>query len=285
MCHRLRRRHHTHRRDSGTARKVTTVRALRATCMLWAEHAPRTAGVVAGAAVVIALVAACGAATSGGGATQSGSPSSSAAPPLDACVAPGAGAREVVFSASGEQVVGAEFGSGTTGVVLTHEHGANLCGWVPYAQQLRDLGYRALAIDFGTHLAADVGGAAGELRHEGATRIVLMGASMGGTASLVAAASAATPVAGVAALSAPSEFMGLDGLAAASHLTIPVLFMAAQDNGEFPGDARAMYGACPSAHKQLQILGGSDHGTALLRYSVAGQAQTLLDSFVASTGA
>lgn len=108
---------------------------------------------------------------------------------------------------------------------------------------------------------------------------------MGGTASPVAAASATTPVAGVAALSAPSQFMGLDGTAAASHLTTPVLFMAAQYHAEFPGDARAMYGSCPSPHKQLQILGGSDHGTALLRFSVAAQAQSLLDSFLRSAAA
>ena len=104
---------------------------------------------------------------------------------------------------------------------------------------------------------------------------------MGGTASLVAASTSSTTIAGVAALSAPSSFMGLDGLGASRQLTLPVLYMAAQDNGEFPADARTMYAACPSAHKQLQVLSGSDHGTAMLHGAVAAQATSTLDAFIA----
>ncbi|MBJ7608434.1 MAG: hypothetical protein JF887_03245 [Candidatus Dormibacteraeota bacterium] len=52
------------------------------------------------------------------------------------------------FPATGEQVTGAVFGSGSTGVVLAHEYFANLCGWRTYAMHLRDLGMRALAFDF-----------------------------------------------------------------------------------------------------------------------------------------
>ncbi|HEX6538000.1 MAG TPA: alpha/beta hydrolase-fold protein [Candidatus Dormibacteraeota bacterium] len=204
---------------------------------------------------------------------------------LDSCVQPSDQARAVTFSAADEQVPGAEFGGGTVGVVLAHEYMANLCGWVAYAKHLRDLGYRALAFDFRTHLAVDVSGAAQQLRSDGATRIVLVGASMGGTGALVAAASSTQSIAAVAALSAPTSFMGLDGLAASRQLTLPVLFMAAQDNGEFPGDARAMYAACPSAHKQLEVLSGSDHGTQLLRGSVAAQAMSLLDTFIATSAA
>ena len=110
-----------------------------------------------------------------------------------------------------------------------------------------------------------------------------MGASMGGTASLMAAASPSSGVTAVAALSAPSSFMGLDGAGASSTLSIPVLYIAAKDNGEFPVDARAMYSVCPSAHKQIQILDGSDHGTALLRGDVATQTRSLLDAFVAAS--
>ncbi|MGH7687964.1 MAG: alpha/beta hydrolase [Candidatus Dormibacteria bacterium] len=167
-------------------------------------------------------------------------------------------------------------------MVLAHEYMANMCGWVAYAQHLRDRGYRALAFDSRSHVSDEVSAAAAVLRHDGATRIVLMGASMGGTASLVAAASASADVSAVAALSAPASFMGLDGTGAVRQLTIPVLFMAAQDNGEFPGDARTMYAACPSAHKQLQIISGGDHGTAMLRGSQASQALSLLDGFIAS---
>jgi pimeloyl-ACP methyl ester carboxylesterase len=232
-------------------------------------------------ALAVGALSACG--SSGATPTQSIAPTTtSAAASLDDCVQPDAHARAITFTAAGESVRGAEFGDkGSVGVVLAHEHGGNLCGWVAYAEHLRDLGYRALAFDFRTNLPADVGSAAQQLRADGATHIVLMGASMGGTASLVAATSTATSVAGVAALSAPSSFLGLDGLGAARQLTIPVLFMAAQDNGEFPGDARAMYAACASSHKQLQVLAGSDHGTQLLHGAVASQATSLLDAFLA----
>ena len=203
---------------------------------------------------------------------------------LDGCVTTGAGATAVTFPSGDEQITGAEFGtSGAVGVVMAHEYMANLCGWVAYAQHLRDLGYRALAFDSRAHVSDEVNAAAAVLLHDGATRIVLTGASMGGTASLVAAASGSAHVSAVAALSAPASFMGLDGTGAARQLTIPVLFMAAQDNGTFPGDAHTMYAACPSAHKQLQILSGSEHGTAMLRGSQASQAQSLLDGFIAST--
>ena len=205
---------------------------------------------------------------------------------LDGCLTPSAGVRVVTFPSGDEQMTGAEFGTtGAVGVVMAHEYMANLCGWVAYAEHLRDLGYRALAFDSRAHVSDEVAAAADVLRHDGATRIVLMGASMGGTASLVAAASASAHVSAVAALSAPASFMGLDGTGAARQLTMPVLFMAAQDNGTFPGDARTMYAACPSAHKQLQILSGSEHGTAMLRGSQASQAQSLLDGFIASTTA
>lgn len=202
---------------------------------------------------------------------------------LDGCVHPSDQARAVTFSTADDDVVGAEFGTGTLGIVLAHEYMSNLCGWVPYAEHLRGLGYRALAFDFSTHLVEDVTGAASELRREGATRVVLLGASMGGTSSLVAAASGAQSISAVAALSAPASFMGLDGVAASRQLTMPVLFMAAQDNGEFPDDARAMDAACPSAHKQLAVLAGSDHGTQLLRGAVAAQATSLLDAFIAAS--
>lgn len=232
-------------------------------------------------APLLLAVAACG--SSAAAPSQPGLPAGHVS--LDNCVLPSDQARAVTFTAANEQVPGAEFGSGRVGVVLAHEYMANLCGWVAYAKHLRDLGYRALAFDFRTHLADDVSAAAQQLRSDGATRIVVMGASMGGTSALVAAASSTPSVAAVAALSAPGTFMGLDGVAAARQLRMPVMFMAAQDNGEFPSDARTMYAACPSAHKQLELLAGSDHGTQLLHGAVAAQATSLLDEFIAAAAA
>ncbi len=46
-----------------------------------------------------------------------------------------------------------------------------------------------------------------------------------------------------------------------------------------------MYAACPSPHKRLLLLSGTDHGTQLLHYAVAAQAQAALDTFLASAAA
>jgi pimeloyl-ACP methyl ester carboxylesterase len=231
--------------------------------------------------LLMAALVACGSAGAKPPATSSPSvPASPSPPPLDVCVQPSDHAREVVFNAASEDVIGAEFGSGSVGVVLAHEYPGSLCGWVSYAEHLRDQGRRAFAFDFGRNTVADVIGAATELRREGATQIVLMGASMGANASLVAASSISPPIAGVASLSGPSYFQGIDALVAVKQLTLPVLFMDARDSMFFPADAKAMFAACPSHHKRLLLLPGTDHGTQLLHFDVAAQAQSALDMFI-----
>ncbi len=203
--------------------------------------------------------------------------------PLETCVQAGDMAQEVAFpSAKGELVVGAVLGSGDVGIVLAHQVQSDLCEWLPYAKKLRDMGRRALIFDFGLDLAGDVVGAAAELRREGVTKVVLVGGSMGGTASLVAASIITPTVVGVASLSGPAEFSRMDALAASKLLTLPVLYMAAEkDEERFPSDARAMYAVCPSAHKRLLILPGNDHGSELLTGNVADQARSALEMFIA----
>lgn len=223
----------------------------------------------------------------GGGAqteASSATPKATAgtAPSLESCVMPAYHAREVVFPVGGEQIIGAEFGSGTVGVVLSHEYRADLCGWAPYAAHLAGLGYRALAFDFGTDLVEDVTHAAIQLHKDGADKVILMGASMGGTASLVAAQSSTLPIAAVASLSGPAQFQGMDALSAVAHLQMPVLFLAGRQDVTFAQDAHTLYAACVSPKKQLHIYEGNDHGTQLLQFSVAQQVQAQLDSFVSS---
>jgi pimeloyl-ACP methyl ester carboxylesterase len=206
---------------------------------------------------------------------------------LESCIQPADLATEVAFtSTKGEQVIGAVLGEGDVGVVLAHQFQSDLCEWVDYAKRLRDMGRSVLIFDFGFDLVGDVVGAATELRRDGATKIVLVGGSMGGTASLVAATMITPPVVGVASLSGPAEFSAMDGMAASKQLTIPVLYMAAEnDNKPFPSDARAMYAACPSVHKQLLILPGNDHGSDLLGGVAGDRARATLETFIAGAAA
>jgi alpha-beta hydrolase superfamily lysophospholipase len=101
----------------------------------------------------------------------------------------------VWFPASdGVRLYGIEAGTGRTGVVLAHEGGADLCGWLPYVSTLQQAGMHVLAFDFRGYgssdrsstaslaLGRDLAGAVAHLRSDGATNVFLTGASMGGAA-------------------------------------------------------------------------------------------------------
>ena len=238
--------------------------------------------------VILVLAMSCG--TVSQPSTTPRAASSPTMPALESCVQPSDMARAVSFkSPKGEDVVGAVLGDGAIGVALANGAQSDLCEWLPYAKKLRDMGRMVLIFDFGFDVAGDVVGAASELRRQGVSKLVLVGSSMGGTASLMAATVVTPPVAGVASLSGPQECGQLDGLAASRHLSIPVLYMAGQSDQQkpfdFPADASSMYAACPSVRKQLLILPGNDHGSDLLAGNAADQASATLEKFISDASA
>ena len=106
-------------------------------------------------------------------------------------------------TSDGADVYGVEVGAGTTGVVLGHQFFSDHCELMGFARELAQRGYRVLAIDFRGYgdsaggvngrLDRDVAAAVARLRADGATRIKLVGASMGGTAVLAAGVVDLTP--------------------------------------------------------------------------------------------
>ena len=211
----------------------------------------------------IVALAGCG----GSGDAPSATPTARQPSALDGCARPSARAKIVRFAAGSESLHGVVVGSGEVGVVLAHQLNANLCSWLPFARRVADEGGQALAFDFGDRpLDTEVRAAAAELRRRGAQTIVLVGASMGGTASLVAA-SEDDDVTRVASLSGPRVFQGLSALRAARRLTIPALFIATSNNRPFTADARGLFRASPSKNKDLLIVPGFEHGTDMLRYA------------------
>jgi alpha-beta hydrolase superfamily lysophospholipase len=90
-------------------------------------------------------------------------------------------------AADGTQLDGVLVGSGPAGVVLLHQHPADLCGFWPYAVHLSKRGLQALAIDLRCYgrsacpqaddaksrVVDDVAGAVAALRAHGARRIAL----------------------------------------------------------------------------------------------------------------
>jgi pimeloyl-ACP methyl ester carboxylesterase len=225
------------------------------------------------------LAAACG-----GGNRDEGAPSQAPTPTTGPAIAKpclrGVNSAEMVRfgTSAGAALVGVVLGGGRTGLVLGHQVGSDLCEWLPQAQAFAEQGYQVLAFDFegfgdsqpgsGTDagIDTDVVAAAEQLRRRGATRIVLIGSSMGGTAVLSAATRIRPPVAGVVSLSGPASFQGVDAGAAISRSRVPVLFVAAADDQPFVDDARAMYRAAPTRDKRLLVIPGGGHGTGMLEF-------------------
>jgi pimeloyl-ACP methyl ester carboxylesterase len=220
--------------------------------------------------VVIALIAlvlaACGGSSGGTAApTQTSTTATSAettGKTLDSCASEDATTK--IVHLSGADLDGVVIGDGANGVVLAHQLHSNLCSWLPFAERLAATGMRVLAFDFPStsHLDRYVRAAVAELRHQGAHSIALVGASMGGTAVLVAA-SRGSKISRVASLSAPRDFEGLAAGRAVPRLHVPILFIAGKEDSPYVDDARAMYRAA-SGDKKLLVVPGSDHGTDLL---------------------
>jgi alpha-beta hydrolase superfamily lysophospholipase len=216
----------------------------------------------------------------------------------ETCVTRAERRRIVRFTASDRvRLIGVEFGRGRKAVVLAHQGGGGggptLCSWVPYARSLARAGYRVLAFDhrgYGSsskpsqpsrlfRIDEDVVAAVRTMRRRGATSIAVGGASLGGAAVVGAAARIRPLVQGVFTLGSPQAFGLVDALAAARRLEVPALFTSAVDDDPFDDDARALFEACTSADKRLEIFPGSRHGAPTLRDP---QAKALVDAWLAS---
>ncbi len=177
----------------------------------------------------------------------------------------------------GSPLAGVLVGQGTAAVIAAHQVTSNVCEWLPFARRLASHhGLLVLAYDTRgdgvspsgpdiSRVDLDMPGAVAYLRGRGVTRIVLAGASAGGTDALVAAAAVSPPVDGVVALS-PATVIGpqADAVVAAPQVTAPALIMAAAQDGSSPEDARTIHAATASRDKTLAIVPGSSHGTHLL---------------------
>src|SRR5262245_58482602 len=139
---------------------------------------------------------------------------------------PSTGSRPITFeSTDGVKLAGPPLrpDQGSAGVVLAHMSPADQRSWFDFAERLAREGYRVLTFDFRGYcpggdggcsegerdvpsIPKDVEGAIAELRRRGVTKIGLVGASMGGTASLITAANQGRDVAAVVTLSAPTAF-------------------------------------------------------------------------------
>lgn len=207
---------------------------------------------------------------------------------------PPEGSRAVSFpSADGVRLDGRLIGEGSVGVVLSHMRPADQRSWWSFAQDLADAGYLVLTYDFRGYCPGGIGGCSGGerdlgeiwrdvlgaidfLRSRGARRVVLVGASMGGTASLLAAAQEGVSVEAVITLSAPSSFEGMDLTPdVLTRVDAAKLFIAGTGDGQAAADAERLYDRSPPP-KRVEILTTDAHGTDILSSNQAGRARTLI---------
>ena len=194
-------------------------------------------------------------------------------------------------AADGTRLVGHRFGRSRTVVVLAHEFRGNLCDWASYGRRLARLGVEAFAFDFrnwgqsqtrpyrsGQAQGADVAAAVRLVRAQGAKRVFLVGASLGGSAVLAAGASVRPKVDGVVSVSGAADLAG--ALASVPRLEAPVLFLAGRYDTDFAADAQRLYDAAASPDKTLKILGRGEHGVQLVAASPA--ARSLIERFIRS---
>lgn len=197
-------------------------------------------------------------------------------------------------AADGTRLVGHRFGQGRTAVILAHQSEGDLCDWLPYAKRLAARGYFVFPIDFRGYgfsrpsatapyrYAQDIAAATKALRGLGARKVFVVGASMGGIASVVAGAQISPPLDGVVSVSSPKRYRGMDGIAAGKRLRVPVLYLAAlaDDNAgyDFSKDATALHAAAASKDKRLELLPGPLHGIDLVGRSP--RAKAAIEAFL-----
>jgi pimeloyl-ACP methyl ester carboxylesterase len=239
-------------------------------------------GRVGRSSVLVALllaIAGCG--TSDPDPAPTPSPSAAEREVAVGCSSYAEGGTPVHFDGvDGARLGGLLLGSGPVGVILVHQNDGTMCQWLPYGQKLADRGYRVLAIDLGGFGSSeysprpdqDVKQAVAFLRQQGATSVVLMGASLGGTASVSAAIIVEPPVTAVISLSAPVKANGVDLGVRINALTSPTLFVAAKSDSPFSSAAPLLYEGAAAEHKRLLIVDGYAHGVALLPASAVAKA-------------
>jgi pimeloyl-ACP methyl ester carboxylesterase len=195
-------------------------------------------------------------------------------------------ARRGVVEVGGGQV--AVLGTGPVGVVLSNQSDQNLCAWLPFARTLAGRGFRVLVYDYGLtgNPAGDVAQATASLRRLGAGTVLLVGASEGAKASLVAAASIRPPVGGVVSLSAEETLRGQAVRPFAAKLGVAVLFVAARADPYGAADATPqLYRAATAASsRRLVLLAGDRHGTGLLSGPSGAKVRSMILDFLSEHG-
>lgn len=197
-------------------------------------------------------------------------------------------------TADGVHLPAIELGTGDRGVLLAHEQGYNICSWLSLGEELADAGFHVMLFEYrnhgaserttsNTHIDRDASAALAELHRRGADRVLIAGASCGGTSSAVVAATEPR-LAGLLLLSSPAHCLGEDGETAVRSITRPSLFAVSPNDysGNMIKEVRTLYAASAAGDKHLEIVPGGRHGTDMLRYNRPERLHRLVRDFIDS---
>lgn len=162
---------------------------------------------------------------------------------------------------------------GSTAVVFSHMYGTTQSIWYDLAGQLAAQGYTVLTFDFrgvGTssgrlviaNVYRDTLAAVTFIRTRNPKAIVLMGASMGGTSSIIAAGQ--TKVDGLVVIASGMVFQGLNVQPHLPNLRMRKLFIVGSRDAPFNSSVKTMYARTPQP-KQLIVIPTGLHGTYMFR--------------------
>lgn len=203
--------------------------------------------------------------------------------------------RVVSFTtADGATLHGTLYGSGNIVVIFSTMGAQKQDTWSKMAQAAADAGYLALTYDFRfwvsetriqdnlrAYIADDLRAAIAFVHDQGATQIVLVGASLGGMATAKVAGEA--QAAAVIIMASPLSAKGLAVRVEDSELqalTMPKLFVSTErDAVVAPAEARRTYDQAPEP-KEIYLYPGMAHGTELFETEHAADLTQRLLAFI-----
>lgn len=162
---------------------------------------------------------------------------------------------------------------GPTAIVFSHMYGTTQSIWYDLAGRLAAQGYTVLTFDFrgvGTssgrlviaRVYRDTLAAVRFIRTRNPRRIVVAGASMGGSSSIIAAGE--TQVDGLIVIASGMMFQGLNVHPYLGELRMPKLFIVGRGDAPFNTSVRTMHARTPQP-KQLIVIPTGLHGTYMFR--------------------
>lgn len=179
-------------------------------------------------------------------------------------------------------------GNAEVGAVFAPQAGGSLCDWLPHYAAFTAAGYAVLGYMGGVGGPDDVRLAVERLKSKGVSRVVLVGASKGASASLEAAAESATsplPVAAVVSLSSPLSYPGESNAErAVATSTVPTFFGVEAQDGRFAEFTRQLHAAAVAPVKELKVYPGVNHGAAVLTDGALPDVRAFLDRNAPAVG-